>query len=145
LIKQCEQTIQGIVMRYILVMAFLITSLGTVFFFPLNINEKYTCFFHRIFNHTQPVSYDINRKNEHVHTKDIGQTEKINSRAGDKGFYSETDKEVIIASHGSVLLDNYLDQYAFAWWASIGFFALTVFRWLKLSKKIKKNKSGRTT
>lgn len=37
-------------------MIVLIAAAGTVFLFLVNIGGKYTCFYHRIFHHSHPVS-----------------------------------------------------------------------------------------
>ena len=85
---------QDELMKNFLVLVMIISAMGALCFFPLDINGKYTCVFHRIVDHSHPVP---------------------DAKAVD-------------------LLDKYLEHYALAWWTCIGFFALTVFRWRKISK-----------
>ena len=104
-----------------LVISIMITASGTVFFFPLNIDGKYTCFYHRIFDHSHPVSNEANLEHRHIHSEDLNQTENKNSTPNDKKNNDDSRNKVIGTQHGSVLLDNYLHQYALAWWASVGY------------------------
>jgi hypothetical protein len=125
-----------------LIIGILITSLGTVLFFPLDIDGRYTCFYHRIFDQTHPVSNKVESVNGHIHSEDFNRTESWNSTLDDIKNNNDKRSKVIGTQHGSVLLDNYLHQYALAWWASVGFLALSIFMWLKLKKKYRKRKSG---
>ena len=122
-----------------LVIGIVITTLGTVFFFPLTIDGRYTCFFHRIFNHTHPVS-DIN-------AMDQQQEEKTElSKSGNHDLHNQlsgNDKNNT-SHHGSMLLDNYLHQYAFPWWASIGLLALCIYLVLRLKNNLTENDSSLT-
>jgi len=129
-------------MKNILVVGILITCLGTIIFFPLNINGKYTCIFHRIFDHSHPVLIDLSPENGHIHILDIDPTVGENNTLRDQGDNNSTEQEMIMASHGSVLLDKYLDEYAFRWWASIGFLALSIMMWINLRKKSRNNNSN---
>jgi hypothetical protein len=122
-----------------LIMILLITAAGTIFFFPMNIGGKYTCFYHRIFNHSQPVS-NINVVNHHPEGKqDL-------SKFGDPNVSDVASKhDNTESSHlESVLLDNYLHQYAFPWWASVGIMALCISFLLKLKKNVRENESSLT-
>jgi hypothetical protein len=155
-----------------LVISIMITASGTVFFFPLNIDGKYTCFYHRIFDHSHPVSNEANLEHRHIHSEDLNQTENKNSTPNDKknnddsrnkviGTLNQTENKnstpndkknnddsrnkVIGTHYRSVLLENYLHQYAFVWWLSVGLLALSIFMWLKLKKQDRKYKSGIVT
>jgi hypothetical protein len=121
-----------------LVISIMITASGTVFFFPLNIDGKYTCFYHRIFDHS-------NLEHRHIHSEDLNQTENKNSTPNDKKNNDDSRNKVIGTHYRSVLLENYLHQYAFVWWLSVGLLALSIFMWLKLKKQDRKYKSGIVT
>jgi hypothetical protein len=43
-------------MKFLFIILILITGLGAVVFFPFDINGQYTCFFHRIIDHSHPVT-----------------------------------------------------------------------------------------
>jgi hypothetical protein len=128
-----------------LVISIMITASGTVFFFPLNIDGKYTCFYHRIFDHSHPVSNEANLEHRHIHSEDLNQTENKNSTPNDKKNNDDSRNKVIGTHYRSVLLENYLHQYAFVWWLSVGLLALSIFMWLKLKKQDRKYKSGIVT
>jgi hypothetical protein len=122
-----------------LIMILLITAAGTVFFFPMNIGGKYTCFYHRIFYPSQPVS-DVNALDHHQEgIEDI-------SKFGDHNVSDLASKQdnTETLHHGSLLLDNYLHQYAFPWWASVGIFTLCMSLLLKQKKSVRGNESSLT-
>jgi hypothetical protein len=117
----------------------LITISGSIFFFPINIGGKYTCFYHRIFDHTNPVS-DINEMDHH---------HKVNtnlSKSENYDLHNQVSGNSInnTPHHGSLLLDNYLHQYAFLWWTSIGLLALCIYLVLKIKQNINVNESNLT-
>ena len=120
-----------------LVIGITITTLGTVLFFPLTIDGRYTCFYHRFFNHTHPVS-DINMIDQHQE----GNTELSKSGNHDLENQVRGNDKNNTSHHGSVLLDNYLHQYAFPWWASIGLLTLCIYLVLRLKKNITENDSS---
>jgi hypothetical protein len=123
-----------------LIIGILITTLGTVFFFPLNIDGRYTCLYHRIFDHSHPVSKEVNFENRYIHPQDFDQSENKSSTVDDRENSDNTENNMINTHHRSVLLENYLNQYAFAWWLSIGLLAFSIFMWLKLKKQYRKRK-----
>jgi len=113
-------------------MILLITSAGTVFFFPMNLGGQYTCFFHRIFDHAHPVS-EVPIAADHPATPlNSSGTSHQDMTIKEGGMdISET------GHHGSELLDNYLLQYAFPWWTSIGLLALCIYMWIKQERNMK--------
>jgi len=132
-------------MRYILVFGILISGLGAVVFFPLNINEQYTCIFHQIFDHSHPVFNVVGQDDDHVHTTNVGGTGRIKSKQNAEGYGSGGENEISDGSHDSLLLDKYLDQYAILWWTNVGLLALSIFVLINLNRKIKYKKSGYVT
>ncbi len=120
-------------------MILLITSAGAVFFFPMNIGGQYTCFFHRIFDHGHPVSeFPVTSDHGETHVNSSSTTHQdMNNHAGGMDI-SET------GHHSSELLDNYLQKYAFPWWASIGLLALCIYLLLKIKGNITENESKLT-
>ena len=122
-----------------LIVVLLITAAGTVFFFPMNIGGKYTCLYHRIFDHSQPVS-NVNITDQHQEGKqDL-------SKSGYHYPSDVTSKQDNTESlhHDSVLLDNYLHRYAFPWWGSVGILALCISFLLKLKKNDRGHESSLT-
>jgi len=115
----------------------LITAAGTVFFFPINIGGKYTCFYHRIFNHSQPVS---DGKVLDHHQEQINNVTESNVHNLTNAANTPADNES--SRHGSVLLDNYLHQYAFPWWTSVGLLSLCIYLLLKAKNQIIEEQSG---
>jgi hypothetical protein len=117
----------------------LIATAGSIFFFPMNIGGKYTCFYHRLFNHEQPV-LQVNELDHQQH----GGTRILQS--GDRKMSDKvsTQNKTETTHHGSVLLDNYLHQYAFPWWVSIGLLAFGIYLFLKIKRKLKRNESSLT-
>ena len=117
----------------------LIATSGSIFFFPMNIGEKYTCFYHRIFDHSHPVS-DANASGHFQDGK------KNLSKSGDHNLNDMASRHnnTETTHHGSLLLDNYLHQYAFPWWASVGLLALCIYLLLKTKRKVRTDKSSLT-
>ncbi len=96
---------------YIIIM-FLVAFSGSIFFFPMNLGGRYTCFYHRLFDHHDQV-------NENANTA------------------SSLDKvEEHFDSHDSILLEKYLHDYAFPWWFSVTLTALSIFLWKRLKKDL---------
>ncbi len=125
--------------KFYLIMILLITTAGTVFFFPMNIGGKYTCYYHRIINHSQPV-LNVNTLDHHQEgIEDISKSG--NHNLSDVVSNQDNTKS---SHHGSLLLDNYLHQYAFFWWASVGIFALCISLLLRLKKNVRGNKYSLT-
>lgn len=82
--------------------------LGVVFFFPVDINSRYTCLYHRL---TEPVG------GGHQHTT---------------ALHTHHPEDPEPAATGD-LLSNYIRQYAVFWWVSIllllgGYFLLRLLR-----------------
>ena len=122
-----------------LIIVLLITTAGTVFFFPMNIGGKYTCYYHRIIDHSHPVT-NVNTLDYHQEgIEDISKSG--NHNLSDVASIQDNTKS---SHHGSLLLDNYLHHYAFPWWASVGIFALCIGLLLKLKKNVRGNKSSLT-
>ena len=92
-------------------MIIFIAAAGVIFFFPMNIAGRYTCFYHRLFDSPQSA----------------GTAAVVHSHMDHSGVSDRADE-----SHGqSVLLENYLHHYAFLWWASVGMLALFGYLFLK--------------
>jgi hypothetical protein len=113
-----------------------ITAVGSVLFFPLNIAGKYTCYYHQTFDHSHPVVEGNN--NEPLPGNNKNTAESDNHHLTHKKNAQSNNPSI---HHGSLLLDNYLHQYAFAWWASIGLLALCIYLLLSRKKQIKRDQS----
>ena len=113
-------------------MLLLIASAGTIFFFPMNIDGKYTCFYHRLFDHTHPVSEASGPKQHDEGRQDLS----ISAGHSLRSKVMEID-EINPSHHNSDLLDTYLHQYALPWWASVGLLAFTIYLIPKLKKSLR--------
>ena len=113
--------------KIILFLLVVITTGGSVFFFPLIIAEKYTCYYHQIFDHSRPVVEG------HINESLPGQNNNKTTLENHYPRY-KTHAQGNKASlhHGSLMLASYLQKYAFAWWASIGLLALCIYLLLNL-------------
>jgi hypothetical protein len=116
--------------RIILYALVVITAAGSVFFFPLIIAEKYTCYYHQIFDHTHPVVEG--NINEPLAGKNKNKTGSDNHYSRHK---THAQGNNISQHHSSLMLQNYLRQYAFAWWASVGVLALCIYLLVNLKKQ----------
>lgn len=101
-------------------MIFLIAAAGSIFFFPMNIGGRYTCFYHRLFDPPQAES-------------------GLNASINNQGKILSGHTNQMNGHDHSVLLDNYLHQYAFIWWGSVGILALCIYIFFKIKKDIKVN------
>ena len=117
----------------------LIALLGSIFFFPLNLGGKYTCFYHRIFAHSQPVS-----EKKILENHKYGNIILFNSDDQSLSESENNQDHPETSHHDSALLDTYIHQYALLWWSSIGLFILGVYLLSKLTGSVKGNDSGLT-
>jgi len=111
--------------KFYLGLTILFAASGTIFFFPMNIGGRYTCFYHRIFD---PPQYTATVKLSHTPLNDIS----------DQETRTESSRQ-----HAD-LLHNYLHRYAFIWWGSVGSLALCIYLFLRLKKNINANESSLT-
>jgi len=125
--------------KYYLIIIVLLATAGSIFFFPMNIGGRYTCFYHRVFDHSHPVSH-VNAVNHHQDVE-MGISKSGDHELGEKvtGLNNTSTH-----NHGSILLDNYLHQYALPWWASVGLLAFGIYLFLKLKKNVKGKESSLT-
>ena len=90
-----------------LVLYLIVTGAGIILFFPLNIEGQYTCFFHRLFDQSNPVCCSTDdphfqhRENEKRGAEDQGIDNSVANVILNPGPHK-----------GSALLTNYLHQYA---------------------------------
>jgi hypothetical protein len=85
--------------KKIYIILVVIGLLGTVCFFPMDINSTYTCLFHQYF-------FDgVHDHSLHVHNSSM------------EGMQS----------HNSPLLDYYIIRFGFLWWGSIAVFVLGLY------------------
>lgn len=114
--------------RVLLVFLSIIALAGSVFFLPLHLNGKYTCFYHQVVDHNHPV---LDR---------IGDVASIGGGAVHEnsiqgGSSMEAD------AHGQDLLHTYLSHYAFFWWGSLALVVFCLYR-LRLLTINKKNEAN---
>ena len=115
--------------RWILMVGLLAALNGTVCFFPLNIEHRYSCLYHRLFDHSEPVD-------QHNHLSGIGEF-----REPDKGMVSKLGIDEDPGSRKSMtigrsdLLNTYLKYYALTWWISVALFVYCIYTWMRMSQR----------
>jgi hypothetical protein len=107
----------------------------------MNIDGRYTCFYHRILDFSHPVSGEVNPEKRSIHPAEIDLAIKKKSTTDDQHISVAAEDRVAGLHHTSNLLTDYLHHYAFAWWASVGLLALSIIMWMKMMKKSGKKKS----
>ena len=75
--------------KYVLIFIMMLGIAGGLLFFPLQLNDGYTCFYHRFFDSDRPVI-----KHAHIITQ-------------------------IQEHHSTEMIDAYISGYAFFWWGSL--------------------------
>lgn len=118
-----ENAVRG--KKFYLGLIILIAASGTIFFFPMNIGGRYTCFYHRLFDPPQS-------------------SEAVNSSPMLQDYNSGQEIHYESSHQQSELLHNYLHQYAFIWWGSVGLLALCVYLFIKQKRNQKVNESRLT-
>lgn len=88
------------IVRHPVIILLVIAAFGGLMFFPIQLSDGYTCFYHRIFDPENPVD-------QHTHEH----------------------SDMLTEDHHSIgLMDVYMDKYAFLWWGSLGLIAYCIFR-----------------
>lgn len=95
-----------------LIILFILASAGGIFFMPMQLNGKYTCFYHRLIDKNQPVSVN--------HAENGVMQSENKSRPGE----ALPDMH----SHGDDMVEMYISRYAFFWWSSISLLIYCIFR-----------------
>ena len=90
-------------------MLLFLALVGGLLFFPVQIQDGYTCLFHRLFNYENPVKVDTHH---HHNTAVAMQHEESN------------------------FLSFYLHRYAFIWWASVALAVVSGYSIWKIQNKI---------
>ena len=107
--------------KYFLIIILFLGITGGLLFFPVMMDNGYTCYYHRFIDTKRPVEekmvYD-------------GQTDghvQINhsSAAG------------TMEHHGSEMLDRYLASYALLWWGSLALLVLSLFALKRYKNNLK--------
>ena len=109
--------------KFYLGLIILIAASGTIFFFPLNIGGRYTCFYHRIFDSPQSIA-------------------SADGSYMQDDYRSGQDIHIESPQQYADLLHNYLKKYAFIWWGSVGILAFCIYVFLKLKKTTNMNNSS---
>lgn len=121
--------------KFYLAVIILITALGSVLFFPMNIGGRYTCFYHRIFNASHPVfGASVSAHTHH----------RVENSPGSDDNHNNGQENMSPSDHDSSLLDAYLNFYAFIWWGSVGLLALFIYLFFKLKRNVKVKESSLT-
>lgn len=94
-----------------IIILFTLALAGGIFFMPMQLNGKYTCFYHRLIDKNQPVSAN--------HAGNGVMQSKNKSRPG--------EALPNMHSHGDDMVEMYISRYAFFWWGSIALLAFVVY------------------
>ncbi len=123
--------------------------IGTVFFFPVNFQSRYTCLYHRIFHPGECVHSEGSAPHEHSEHPSptspsalpeeaaragLGVHEESTSYQG--GRTGETPM-VFCENHdqATTLVRHYVNHFAFFWWGSIILIGLGAYSWRLLRAK----------
>jgi len=75
---------------------------GVVLFFPLNMNNRYTCLYHRLFCRTEPVA--------------AGHDQRLEPHTNNHGGMPH---QAMQGPQVNALIPHYLKHFAFYWWGSL--------------------------
>ena len=96
--------------KYPFLIFLLLGLFGGLLFFPVQLSDGYTCFYHRIFDNDHPVMH-----------------------------HAQHQKLLNMHSSGHEFMDRYIHSYAWFWWGSLALLAFTIYR-LKFYKSSHSNK-----
>ena len=99
--------------KVVIICLFVLSLTGGIFFLPLPLNGKYTCFYHRVFDENQPV---LNKNPD----PGIMQLKTTQNQPGSAAHGSH--------QRGDLFVDRYISHYAIFWWGSIGLFVYCIYR-----------------
>ena len=134
--------------RFLFCLILGIGFLGLIFFFPVQINSRYTCLYHRLFqpdhnynaggkrispNYTGTFKRDWNRG---FNGSDHSKPGMMNDRIKENDLKSQN---TINEMHSSELLDRYIHGYAWFWWGSILLLVSAFYLMRNRNLSIKKN------
>ncbi|KAA3616780.1 MAG: hypothetical protein D8M58_17395 [Calditrichaeota bacterium] len=85
--------------KHIIIALLVLGTLGGLLFFPVQLSDGYTCFYHRIFDADFPVL-------GHEHSDNLASN-------GDH--------------HGTGMMDVYMGGYAFIWWGSLVLVSFSIY------------------
>ena len=121
-------------MKKFLIITVFVSGLGTVFFFPLDIDGKYTCFYHGIIDHAHGVTKSVHPEMTPIHDTGTPRSKPMTTKQDGDHHKNPTHGVAPHMSHGSILLDKYIDRYAIVWWISAVLFVFTVLKWQRFRK-----------
>lgn len=93
--------------KYFFILIISLGIAGIVFFFPMRIEDGYTCLFHFKFAHNSPV---------------------------EKVFFNGTNGEGESQAVSGMFIKEYIHNWAFLWWLSIIFVGIGSYEYLKKRK-----------
>ena len=114
--------------KYLIMLMLVLGLAGSVFFFPLQMDDQSSCCYERMFggNENCTCRKEANDQSQH----ELAMNATGENAAG-------------MHQHGSELLDSYLHHYAFPWWISVGLLAAGCFLWIREKDKRQKTKDKR--
>ncbi len=117
--------------RYLFFLTLAIGLLGAVFFFPMQINSRYTCLYHRVFqaDHNQnkmrqplsnnPIGILKGDDDQQANAVERNRANGINYDGNEIKANHTNSHHTIAELHSSELLERYIHGYAWFWWGSI--------------------------
>ncbi len=116
---------KDLILKYIVVLA----GLGVIIFFPVRLNNDFTCLYHRYFGCTEhPVRYQN------------GNPKLSSGEQQYDSFKNEKQTNISEPSLRGDLVQHYIRHFALFWWLSIGIFTLSIFRLMKRKSNLQKDK-----
>ncbi len=124
--------------------------IGTIFFFPVNFQSRYTCLYHRIFHpskciHGESTEGHSHRQNGGEHGTAWFFEEPVRAEFGGREEGRSRDGEVPgkppmticgASEQTTTLVRHYVNNFAFFWWGSIVLIGLGAYAWrLKRNQK----------
>ena len=111
--------------RYLSYLMLGIGIIGVVFFFPMQINSRYTCLYHRL---TQPDNHSVIMQKMSGYSGDslTGSCDPQSTKIASNQSHTKHERSVT-EFHSSELLDRYIHGYAWFWWGSILLLAFTFY------------------
>lgn len=98
-------------------------GLGAIFFFPVDINSRYTCLYHRIFcddAHIHKIVEKDAQKESEIIQGEFEQSDGQKDSTNISSIINSNSNNANSSMHfGSELLDNYIRQFALFWWSSL--------------------------
>jgi hypothetical protein len=99
--------------KNIIFLLFLLGLAGGIFFMPMQINGRYTCFYHRMFDAGKPVT-----------SRSTASGKMESNQKGRRPGEAFPERH----THDDDMVEMYINRYAFFWWSSMALLIYCLFR-----------------